>query len=401
MPRVAIVASHPVQYQAPWFRALAQRLDLEVFFCHRQDGNGQAAAGFGQAFDWDVPLLDGYPFHWLTNISQRPGVDAFGGCDTPELALRLREGRFDACLVNGWYLKSYVQAIRACWRGGVPVLVRGDSQLATRRSSLKSAVKYLPYRWFLNRVDAHLYVGAANRAYLQSYGVPDEKLFFAPHFVDNDFFRLGADAATRSGAAARFREAAGVPASAIVFLFVGKFIARKRPFDFIEAIARCPAGAGISALMVGSGPLEDELEHYAERLSAPVTFLGFRNQSELPVCYAAADALVLPSDGRETWGLVVNEAMACGRPAIVSHTVGCARDLISPSTGVVFPEGDVAGLAAAMQQIAARLRFAGAEMANAASATVERYTPASATNGLLAALAQLGSRAEAMPVEVQ
>ena len=133
MHRLAIVTSHPIQYQAPWFRALAQVTDLDVFFCHRQDAAGQAEAGFGVAFDWDVPLLDGYRYHWLTNRSRRPDVSSLFGCDTPEIAGVIRDGGFDACLVCGWYLKSYLQAIQGCWRCGVPVLLRGDSQLGTVR----------------------------------------------------------------------------------------------------------------------------------------------------------------------------------------------------------------------------------------------------------------------------
>ncbi len=172
--RLAIVASHPIQYQAPWFRALARETDLTVFFCHRQDAAGQAAAGFGVEFDWDVPLLDGYRFHWLENRARTPDVSTFSGCDTPELDQRIRTGNFDACIVSGWYLKSYLQAIRACRKYHVPVFLRGDSQLATRRSPLVGAAKYLPYRWLLRHVDGHLYVGQANREYLRHYGVPDE-----------------------------------------------------------------------------------------------------------------------------------------------------------------------------------------------------------------------------------
>src|SRR5687768_15584731 len=103
MPRIAVVTSHPIQYQAPWFQALARRLDLVVFFAHRQDARGQAAAGFGHEFEWDLPLLEGYDHEWLHNVAARPSVDVFSGCDTPEVLDRLAVGRFDACIVNGWY----------------------------------------------------------------------------------------------------------------------------------------------------------------------------------------------------------------------------------------------------------------------------------------------------------
>jgi glycosyltransferase involved in cell wall biosynthesis len=389
MYRVAVVASHPIQYQAPWFRALAHVVDLDVFFCHRQDAQGQADAGFGVPFAWDVPLLDGYRHHWLTNVSAAPDVSTFGGCDTPEIASRLRDGGYDACIVNGWYLKSYVQAIRACWRAGIHVLVRGDSHLKTPRSRAKAAIKYLPYRWFLKRIDAHLYVGAANRAYLRSYGVPADRLFFAPHFVDNAFFGAGAQRARADGTAARLRAEWGVGAGERVMLFAGKFIEKKRPQDFIDAIAdrhRQQPGS-IRGVLVGGGPLRTSLEAQAAAMSAPVHFAGFKNQSELPACYSAADALVLPSDGGETWGLVVNEALACGVPAIVSDQVGCADDLIrTGETGFVFPCGDVAQLSDRMSAIVDLLGADESRLRNAARVRVQAYTADAAAVAVLQAL---------------
>ncbi|MCX8090907.1 MAG: hypothetical protein N3I86_08245, partial [Verrucomicrobiae bacterium] len=166
--RLGILASHPVQYHAPWFRALARVADVEVFFAHRQSAQEQGRAGFGVAFDWDVDLLSGYPHRFLKNVASRPGVHHYRGCDTPEigriiqtgLARRLaelqpagerssgaaagcesaEERRFDAFIVMGWYLRAYLQAARACRAAGVPVLVRGDSQLRTPRPLLKRLV---------------------------------------------------------------------------------------------------------------------------------------------------------------------------------------------------------------------------------------------------------------------
>src|SRR3954471_4092901 len=105
MPRLGVLASHPIQYQAPLFRELAKRLDLKVFFAHRQTAQQQAEAGFGTAFDWDVDLLSGYAHMFLENRAPRPGVGRFLGCDTPEVANRIATGRFDAFLVTGWNLR--------------------------------------------------------------------------------------------------------------------------------------------------------------------------------------------------------------------------------------------------------------------------------------------------------
>jgi glycosyltransferase involved in cell wall biosynthesis len=386
--KLAVMTSHSIQYQAPWFRALAQKVDLEVFFGHRQDAEGQAAAGFGHAFEWDIPLYEGYRFHWLENVSAKPGVDAFAGCDTPGVADELGHGAFDACVVFGWYLKSSLQAVRACRRLGIPVLMRGDSQLGTPRPWARRAAKYVPYRWFLSRLDAHLYVGQANRDYLHHYGVPDDRLFFVPHFVENDRFAAASDRARADGTSRAIRTEAGAAAGDVVFLFAGKLVGKKRPADFVEAVARAHRlDRRIRGAVVGSGPLEEALRRQAEASRAPVHFLGFRNQSAIPACYAAADCLVLPSDGGETWGLVVNEAMACGLPAIVSDAVGCAPDLIDEGrTGSTFPLGNVDALAGRLQQTAALLAADRGHFAGPVAARIAQYAVEPAVAGTLRAL---------------
>ena len=387
LTRLAVVTSHPIQYHSPWFRALSEVVDLEVFYGHRQDAAGQAAAGFNVPFEWDVPLLDGYRYRFLDNVAPSPNVDVFSGCDTPGIAPLIRQGGFDACIVTGWYLKSYWQAIRACWNARVPVLMRGDSHLGTRRSALRRAAKYLPYSWMLRRMDAHLYVGQANRAYLRHYSVPESQLFFTPHFVENDRFDSTSARARRDGSAARFRAAAGAPAGATVFLFVGKLTAGKRAIDFVQALAGLRAsGRLVHGIIVGSGAEEADLRQQTDMLGAPMHFAGFKNQRELPTAYAAADCLVLPS-ASETWGLVVNEAMACGLPAIVTDAVGCALDLVvNGETGFVYPAGNAPELWDRMS------RFADINERNPQAfdapvrARIARYERDAAVAGTLAAL---------------
>src|SRR5687768_586152 len=136
--RFGILVSHPIQYHSVWFRHLARRHDVEVFYCHRQAPSDQANAGFGVEFEWDVPLLDGYPHRWLANVARRPEVGSFYGCDCPEIYEIVRTGGFSAFLVFGWNRKASWQAVRACWKVGVPVFMRGDSQLETPRSRLRS-----------------------------------------------------------------------------------------------------------------------------------------------------------------------------------------------------------------------------------------------------------------------
>jgi len=352
--RLAIVATHPIQYHAPWFRHLSESHELTVYYAHRQDSRGQAEAGFGVDFEWDVPLLDGYGYQWLTNVARAPSISTFAGCDTPEIAEYIRTQRFDACLVLGWNKKSYWQAFRACKRTHTPILCRGDSQLQTPRSRWQRMAKYLPYRVFLPSFDIHLCVGQRNREYLRHYGVRDSQLVLCPHFVDNEWFRSRADEARQTGAAARVRAEYGIPEDAFVLLYVGKFIAKKRVSDIVEAAIRLVRGNDVPKLhllLVGDGRLRSELERQAQDWRSNVHFAGFRNQQEIPAYYAAGSAITLASES-ETWGLVVNEAMACGLPAIVSDAVGCAPDLIEEAkTGVSFPVGNVDALSDRIAQL--------------------------------------------------
>ena len=341
-PRLAIVASHPVQYQAPLFRELASRLDLRVFFAHRATPADQARAGFGVEFDWDADLLSGYPHVFLDNVAPDPGLHHHAGCDTPGIDRALSDGRFDALLVQGWHLRSYVQAIRAARRLGLPVMARGDSQLDTPRCLARRAIKAVTYPMLLRRFDAALYVGEKSRSYWRHYHYPENRLFFSPHCVDNDWFRVRAGTVERHALRARL----GIRDDERVVLFAGKLVEFKRPLDVIDAAGMLRAAHSVRVLVAGSGPLEDQMASRARELGVPADFLGFCNQSEMPAAYAAADLLALPSDGRETWGLVANEALACGTPVLLSDQVGSAPDLAGDGeAGRIFEFGHPARLA--------------------------------------------------------
>lgn len=337
--RLAVLSSHPIQYYAPLLRELAQRLDLHVFFAHRATPQQQADAGFGTAFEWDVDLTSGYAHSFLTNIARDPGTGHYAGCDTPEIADRLKEGRFDALLVFGWHLKSCVQAIWAAKRLGLPVIVRGDSQLLTPRSPVKRLAKELIYPPLLRMFDAALYVGQRSRAYYDHFHFPAKRLFFSPHCVDANWFAARATADARQAV----RAANGIAPDAKVALFAGKLLPFKRPLDLVQACGVLrERGESVEMLVAGSGELQSALADKAAELGVTLHLLGFQNQTEMPAAYAAADLLVLPSDGRETWGLVCNEALACGTPIVVSDAVGCAPDLANdPRVGRAFPLGDI------------------------------------------------------------
>jgi glycosyltransferase involved in cell wall biosynthesis len=183
------------------------------------------------------------------------------------------------------------------------------------------------------------------------------------------------------------RVAWDLPSHAITFLFAGKFIEKKNPLDFLRALEIAGrSDARIVGLMVGDGPLRPNCQSFVHDAGLPVTFAGFLNQSEIAKAYIAADCLVLPSDGGETWGIVVNEAMWSGLPCIVSDQVGCGPDLVAGrGTGEVFPLHDEAALAAAMVHFTrdTEMRLACSARARA---LVQDYSISSAVEGTVHAV---------------
>jgi glycosyltransferase involved in cell wall biosynthesis len=377
--RLAIVASHPIQYYAPIFRVLARRFDVKVFFAHRATLDDQAKAGFGVAFDWDVDLLSGYDYVFMRNISRRPGLDHFSGCDTPEITIRLAEARFDAVLVLGWHLKSFVQTLLAAKAQRLPLLVRGDSQLSTQRSTFKRIIKAVGYPMFLRLFDRALYVGQRSKEYWMHYHYPMRRLFFSPHCIDTEWFSSRATLESRHALRIRL----GIIPDAKVALFAGKLVTFKRPLDVVAAAALLKsAGQQIVVLVAGSGPLQKEMIMAAHEARVEIHYLGFCNQTEMPAVYAASDCLVLPSDARETWGLVANESLACGRPIVLADSVGSAPDLAADRVvGRVFPQGDISALANALRSVVAH-----PPVPSVIAAKSEAYDLAAATKGIEAAL---------------
>jgi len=352
----------------------------------RPDAVAQGA-GFGVAFEWDIPLLDGYPYKFLENVSSNPGVTHFSGCDTPEITRELRAMQPDAVVVNGWVVKTCLQTLWACKKLGIPCLVRGEANDRRQRSWWKR----LGQRVLVQQYAACLYIGQANRDFYERRGVVAASLFPAPYCIDNELFRRRAE--VLRGNRKSLRAKWHIRPDSTCFLYCGKFENKKHPIELVKSFAEARVFEGnLHLLMVGDGNLRASCEDLADALDLPLTFTGFLNQTEIVAAYVASDCLVLPSDAGETWGLVVNEAMACGRPAIVSDRVGCAPDLVRPGiTGDVFPFGDWAALSEMLACYAAdgpRLRKMGRE----AHKQMGEYSPQAAAEGMRLAIARVLDR---------
>jgi glycosyltransferase involved in cell wall biosynthesis len=351
--RLAFIVSHPIQYYAPLHQRLARRDDIEikVFFTWHDGHAAIEDRGFARPVAWDIPLSEGYAFERVPNHARDPGTHHFLGLNNPSLVAQVCAWHPDAVHVTGWGWLSHALALRAFHARHVPVLFRGDSHLldgagATRRLA-KQALLRRVYAW----PAAFLVVGAANRRYYQAFGVGAERLYPCPHSIDVG--RFAAPAVELEREAATWRRALDIPPDRCVLLFAGKFEPKKRPLELMRTMLALPRGRA-TLIMLGSGELEPEVRTLAASDPERFRVLPFENQQRMPVAYRLADLFVLPSAHGESWGLAVNEAMACGRAVLVSDRVGCAADVVDPSCGAVFESDRPGALSAALDDLTAR-----------------------------------------------
>lgn len=347
-PRLAILSTHPIQYYAPLFRAVAQgdALDVHVFYEWEGAAGGAHDPGFDADVTWDIPLLEGYPHTFMRNSSSDPGTHHFRGIVNPNLVAAIRNYQPDALLIFGW---NYWSHLKALWTfsGEIPIFFRGDSTLLDESPGVRKWLRRAWLSWVYRHVDVALYVGSNNRAYFKAHGLSDEQLRWVPHAVDNRrFAEPPSDAEVNATA---WRQELGIPPDAPTVVFAGKFYKKKAPDLLLEAFLLLDASC-CHLLFAGNGRMEQVLRKKAAS-AGNVHFLGFQNQSKMPTVYRLGDVVVVPSRS-ETWGLAVNEAMACSRAVIASTRVGCAPDLIEPGeNGFVFEADNPQDLARRLQQV--------------------------------------------------
>jgi len=339
---LAILTTHPIQYQVPLWQALAKdgKIPFEVWYLTRHGVEPSPDAEFRKSFQWDIDLLKGYPYQFL-ETNQNPKVHRFWGVRFAEdLKKKLQQKKVKALWIQGWQVFAYWQAVWQAHEAGVEVWLRGESNDLAPTPLWKRLPKGIFLGALFKKIDRFLYIGEANRRLYERYGVSREQLYSAPYGVDNE--RFARQAKELLPQRTEIRRRWKIPEEAFCILFAGKFIPKKRPFDLVESVCnghlRRPSRP-IHLLFAGSGELGRKLRQTccvvfdAEKMSEggegpTASFVGFLNQTEISKAYVAADCLVLPSDHRETWGLVINEALASGIPCAASDACGCAEDLI-------------------------------------------------------------------------
>ena len=352
--KLAALAPHPIQYQAPLFRKLAEHpdIDLTVYFCWDFGGKGEVyEPGFGKKIKWDVPVLEGYKYKFLPNLSPRAG-SSFLGQINPSIIKELLNNKYDAVWIHGYATLSNWFAFLGAWFSKTPVVLRGESHLLNYRPVWKRLLKWAMLTPLFKRVNAFLAIGALNKEYYQNYDVPEKKIFHVPYIVDEDFF--GKHNEKYKSKDSEIRRELGLSRDDIIILYAGKIFGQKGPgaFDLVKAFEKLQDVNQVSLVFVGDGKEKHILEKYVkDKEIKNVIFAGFKNQTELPKYYKVADIFALPSH-TEQWGMAINEAMYFGTAIVASDQVGAAYDLVRDGVnGYKFPVAKVDVLAGYLRNI--------------------------------------------------
>jgi 1,2-diacylglycerol 3-alpha-glucosyltransferase len=371
MTRLVIITEIISPYRIPLFNALAKRreIGLHVIFLAETDPVLRQWKVYKEEIRFSFEVLPS----WRKRIGGNHVLLNRG------VTRALKTASPDLVLCGGYNYGASWQALLWCRRHGVPFVLWSESNVKDIRPG-RRFVEFLK-RQFLCRCDGFVVPGQSALQYLTTYNIPDARIFTAVNAVDNDFFASAASLARQH--AVRLRRELDLPAR--YFVFAGRLVQEKGVFELMSAYSKLDETLRreVGLVFVGEGPYRQQLECGANHVSpGEVRFVGFAQRERLAVYYSLAESLILPTH-TDPWGLVVNEAMACGLPIIVTDVAGCSTDLVSENwNGKIVPAKDVAALASAMDNVAANLEVA-ASMGRNSEKRIADYSPEQWSAGIL------------------
>jgi glycosyltransferase involved in cell wall biosynthesis len=368
--RLVVLSEIIAPYRIPVFNALARQegIDLHVIFLAESDP---------ELRDWLV-YKNELSFSYQVLPSWRRRFSGHNILLNRGLKKAFQRAAPDVILCGGYNYVASWQAMRWARRNRVPFILWVESTNQDLRSGHR-LIEFLK-RKFMQSCSAFVVPGKSSRQYVLSYGISKDDIFTAPNAVDTEFFAERA-AAVRQDDATR-RQALGLPGR--FFLFVGRLVPEKGVFDLLEAYGKLTpeVRAAIGLVLVGDGVAHAELVRRASLIEpGSIQCAGFIQREQLASYYALAEVFVFPSH-TDTWGLVVNEAMACGLPVISSDAAGCTEDLVQDRwNGRVVGRGNVTQIAAAMEELA-RDSAVRAQMGNHSKERILGYSPEACAAGI-------------------
>jgi len=260
--KLAIISTHPIQYYAPIFQLLANQLELRVFYTWGEQSLAKYDQGFGQQIEWDIPLLEGYDYLFLKNISKDPGTHHFNGIINPTLIQEVQRFEPEALLVYGWAWRSHLKAL-SFFKGKIPIYFRGDSTLIDQQNNFKNLLRKYFLKWVYSHIDKAFYVGTANKSYFKHFSLIEEQLVFARHATDNERFSQARISETE------FSTQLSIKKDEVLILFAGKLEPKKNPELLLDAFIDLDL-KNTHLLFVGNGVLEERLRRKVEGLGTNV-----------------------------------------------------------------------------------------------------------------------------------
>ena len=305
-------------YRRPVWSALTEHLRLIVALLEdddrlRQDGRRGA--------DWRGATSQGYRVMQVGTVRLVRGEEVYYAIRSPwNLPVR----RANAVLLGGWESPAFWQALLLSKLLGAGTVGFYESTEATNR--FRSGPIAAARSFFFRRLDAVVVPGPSAASLLASFGVPADRIFVGFNAVDVAAFAESAEVARAA--------APGTDAEGHRFVYVGQLITRKNVDGLLRAFAAIREPLD-SLTLIGGGEQEAELRRLAAalELGEAVVFTGPIPNAELAAALSQQHTLVLPSL-REVWGLVVNEALACGLGTVVAESAGVAAS-VRGMTGVV------------------------------------------------------------------
>ena len=337
--RLVIITEIIAPYRIPVFNALAKHpeIELRVIFLAKTDPSIRQWRVYTEEIRFAYEILPS----WRTRLQK------YNLLLNQKVVNALRKAEPDTIVCGGYNYFASWQALRWATRNHVRFVLWCESTANDHRSRHRMVERLK--RNFFDKCDGCIVPGTAAESYARQMGVSPENIFISPNAVDNDLFASRANDARRN--APRLRAQLNLPAR--YFLFAGRLVKSKGVFELWEAYGSLSENlrSQFGLVFAGDGPLRPELESISKSICpGTIRFAGFAQRDELASYYGLADCLVFPTHS-DPWGLVVNEAMACGLPVICGQSAGCAADLVK-ANGRLVDSGNVDQLVHAMKEIA-------------------------------------------------
>ena len=389
--QLAYFVTHPIQYQAPLLKALSARkeIELKVFFIMDFSLAIHVLKDFPDGTKWDTPLLSGYEYTFLPKIF-KSNDSGFFKPFVYGIRKALKERHWDAVWVHGYNHYSLIIVMILSYIFRIPIFYRSESNLKFTPSH---TLKNIFIRSLIKLSTGLLFIGNDNKEYYKFFGAPENKLYFTPYAVDNEFFNNQSDQIQRK--TPDLRKLLMINDDTIVVLFSGKLIKRKNPALLLEAfynVIKNDLDRPVYLIFVGHGVEYETLQKRIKqlKLEAKVKLAGFKNQGEIRQYYSMADLFVLPSN-IEAFGLVINEAMNASTAIISSDKVGATSDLVfDGSNGFVFQSDSLESLTDALNKALSsksKLR----KMCNQSLIIINRWNYEEDVKGIMSALKSINN----------